>query len=187
MVGTESPAAPDDSNKNDTDSKDNNTDKTSFYSIAEPTKAAKNKTVNIPNNKSHFHHRKLSSLVLDEFISTGELPALNDQPRTLDDISYENGTSNNNPIMYNARNNVSVEGHSMFEDNSFNNSYDIPDSDYAVKHAVVRSPSPRRNNHVGMYTQSSSRSPTRSPARSPTRSPTRSPVRSPNRGAFTNV
>lgn len=175
MLGTESPAAPNDSTKAETDSKENNTDKTSFYSIAEPTKAAKNATVNIPNHKTHFHHRKLSSLVLDEFISTGELPALTDQPRTLHDISYENGTSSNNPIMQNARNNVSVESHSMFEDTSFNNSYDIPESDYAVKHAVVRSPSPRRNNHVGMYAQSSSRS------------PTRSPVRSPNRGAFTNV
>ncbi|ODQ46504.1 hypothetical protein PICMEDRAFT_131094 [Pichia membranifaciens NRRL Y-2026] len=136
MLGTESPAAPNDSTKAETDSKENNTDKTSFYSIAEPTKAAKNATVN---------------------------------------ISYENGTSSNNPIMQNARNNVSVESHSMFEDTSFNNSYDIPESDYAVKHAVVRSPSPRRNNHVGMYAQSSSRS------------PTRSPVRSPNRGAFNNV
>lgn len=179
MVGTDSQASQDDINKIGADSRGNNTDKASFHSIVEPTKAAKNATVNIPNHKSHFHHRKLSSLVLDEFISTGELPALSDQPRTLNDISNENGTTGVNPIMQNPRNNASVESHSMFEDNSFNNSYDIPDSDFAVKHSVARSPSPRRNNRVGMYRQN--------PSRSPTRSPVRNTAQSPNKGGFTNV
>lgn len=156
-------------------------DKNSFYSIVEPSKTVSNSTINIPNNKTRFHHhRKLSSMALDDFISTGELPILNQQPRTIDDVNFENGNLNNNNnnnnsnnlIMQNPNHNTSVESHSMFEDNSFNNSYNIPDTNSNVKHSVIRSPSPIRNGRI--YNQNLSRSPTRSPTRSPIRSPIRS-------------
>ncbi|KAG0678945.1 Set1/Ash2 histone methyltransferase complex subunit ASH2 [Pichia californica] len=149
----------------------NTNERESIYSLIEPSKAASNTTINIPNNKSHFHHhRKLSSMALDEFINTGELPILNELPRTINDINYENGNINGNGIMQNLNNNVSVESHSMFEDNSFNNSYNIPDINSNVKHSIVRSPSPQRSSRMYHY-QNDSRSPTRSPIRN--KSPTK--------------
>lgn len=82
---------------------------TAYYSLAEPDKAATQKTVAIPNHKKHFHKKTLSSIILDEFISTGELPA--DEPNG---SFVEDDTS---------KVDSNVQNHSMFEsynDTSYN-------------------------------------------------------------------
>lgn len=151
--------------ENHGDNNDNLNENTSFYSISEPSKAFTSSTVNMPNNKTHFHTRTLSSHILDEFISTGELISLPEQPRTLNDIAVSNGERDDSLMM---NNNASVESHSMFE-NSFNDVYNIPQSDSTIRHSITRSPSPRRHNQVRIPRQQESRSPSRSPTRSPTR------------------
>lgn len=68
--------------------------------IEEPSKAAKQSAV---SNKKHFHKKTLSSHILDEFISTGELPVFDD--------------SNNNIKVNTDAANISVSGNnSMYQD-----------------------------------------------------------------------
>ncbi|GME78159.1 unnamed protein product [[Candida] boidinii] len=71
----------------------------SFALIEEPSKAAKQSAV---SNKKHFHKKTLSSHILDEFISTGELPVFDE--------------SNNN-IKVNNEADMSMSGNnSMYQD-----------------------------------------------------------------------
>ncbi len=82
---------------------------TAYYSLVEPGKAATQETVAIPNHKRHFHKKTLSSIILDEFISTGELPV--DEPSG---SFADTDTNNVDP---------NIQNHSMFEsynDTSYN-------------------------------------------------------------------
>lgn len=155
----------------------------SIYSIAEPSKAATNSALNL--SKNHFHKKTISSHALDEFISTGELPVLNQNPRTLEDIDFNetldsvhsiphtpSPSRSQSPVRSRAdfqSQSQNVENHSMFENS--NVLYNIPSTDSPIRRSAVRSSSPVR-------------SPTRMPMQSsPTRSSIRSPARSPKRNS----
>ncbi|QPG75649.1 hypothetical protein FOA43_003006 [Brettanomyces nanus] len=83
--------------------KGSGTGSTTFYSLEEPNHAATQSTVSIPNNKKHFHKKTLSSVILDEFISTGELPA--EDPNDTS-IQYDPDDTD-----------INITNHSMFEQN----------------------------------------------------------------------
>lgn len=80
--------------------KTGNTSDMVSYSLEEPDRTAKQQTMAIPNNKTHFHKKTASSAILDEFISTGELPA--EDPNT----SVASFGGNTEP---------NIENHSMFQ------------------------------------------------------------------------
>lgn len=161
---------------------------TTFYSIAEPQKTASAITINNHNKIQQHHTRTPSSLALDEFISTGVLPVLNQTPNNIPSKISSSSV---------------IESHSMFENND-NITYNIPVSSSTIRQAqaVQRSPSPQRQK---IYMQSissrtSSRASSRSPMRnqlSPTRgdnspsrngrSPTRTSDNSPSRSSIRSL
>ncbi|GMG22560.1 unnamed protein product [Ambrosiozyma monospora] len=75
--------------------------------LPEPTKAKTQQVLNVPNSKTHFHKKTLSSYILDEFISTGELPT---------EVKSNNNSSTNLPHVTNTE-----DRHSMYQ--TTNDSY----------------------------------------------------------------
>ncbi|VEU19688.1 DEKNAAC100199 [Brettanomyces naardenensis] len=147
-------------------SKKSGSSTTVYYSLIEPDHAATPSTVSIPNNKKRFHKKALSSVILDEFISTGELPADDPNDTTADMDSI--GTDPN------------VENHSMFEQ--------LQDSSYNADLPYSRSPSPVKRARPRSYHSGNTSGVFGSPSRSPKRayrqqqqeaprSPSRRPVR----------
>ena len=178
-----------------------NTGTTSYYSIPEPTKAATQSVITPANTKTHGHTRTLSSHLLDAFISTGELPMLNENARTAEDVRkhqelqqlQQQNTHSHNQLMHSPNHSkhdinvapiINIEHHSMFENTNVN-AYGIPGTNIRDSSASSNPSSPRRAR--GYRQQQStrdswSRGSSRSPVRSPTRTP--SPAKSPTRGAF---
>jgi hypothetical protein len=127
----------------------------------------KNDSNNLNNsniNKFHSHSRTLSSHILDDFISTGELPILNQIPQPSSPSHQQTKRSrSSSPIR--------SQSNSMFENNV--NAYDIPDSN------LNRSPSPIRYSPIRgrIHQQNESKIPSKSPSKSSYKSPTRGSTR----------
>lgn len=134
----------------------------SYYSIDEPTKSVHPLSTKL---QIHSHKRSLSSMALDNFITTGNLPVLQNKNHESTSI-FENGN-----VSY-------TELNDSFND--LNNDTTIPNGN-----EISRTSSPQRSFRV-YHQRDSSKSPVRNSVRSPTRSPVRSPTRSPIRSPIRN-